>query len=60
MWASFSESDRAAGLGTTSDDCVFGDSFALYLYWEHHGNFRAALESITLPEGFTDEQKPEN
>jgi hypothetical protein len=55
MWCSFSESDRAAGLGQPSDDCVFGDSFALYLHWEHRGNFRAALEAIALPEDWKDE-----
>jgi hypothetical protein len=54
MWASFSESDKDAGLGTASDDCIFGDAFALYLHFDHKGNFRTALAGITLPEGAGD------
>jgi hypothetical protein len=54
MWCSFSESDKDAGLGTPSDECIFGDAFALYLHYEHGGNFRAALASIDLPEGWND------
>jgi hypothetical protein len=57
MWCSFSASDRAAGLGQPSDDCVFGDAFALYLHWEHKGNFRTALAAIELPEGWADVEK---
>jgi hypothetical protein len=51
------ESDRAAGLGQPSDDCVFGDASALYLHWEHKGNFRTALAAIELPEGWADVEK---
>jgi hypothetical protein len=36
---------------------VFGDAFALYLHWEHKGNFRTALAAIELPEGWADVEK---
>ena len=47
-WVTFSESDLAAGIGTQSanGDTAFGDAFALYLYFEHGGNFRAALRAL--------------
>jgi hypothetical protein len=54
MWCSFSESDKDAGLGTPSDECIFGDAFALFLHYAHGGNFRAALADIELPEDWKD------
>lgn len=50
-WTSFSESDAANGVGMRpakpSSQCAcFGDCFSLYTFYEHHGNFRAALASL--------------
>lgn len=51
IWTSFSESDAAAGLGQRparpSSQCTcWGDCFSLYTFWQHRGNFRAALNSL--------------
>lgn len=45
---SFSESDKAAGLGTVADsgECIFFDCFGAFLHFSHRGNFRAALRAI--------------
>jgi hypothetical protein len=53
-WVSFSESDAVEGVGRrplrSSSQCsAFGDSFSLYVHYEHHGSFRAALESLQCP-----------
>jgi hypothetical protein len=48
MWCSFSQSDMDAGLGqvASSKDVIFGDSFSLFLHYEHGGNFRAAIRAV--------------
>jgi len=51
VWTSFSESDAQAGVGQRpakpSSQCAcWGDSFALYVHYEHNNNSRAALSSI--------------
>lgn len=51
VWVSFSESDAAAGIGqrparASSQCAAFGDAFALYVAYEHNGNFRAALAAL--------------
>lgn len=57
-WVSLSESDAAAGLGSTgpSGGC-WGDAFDLFLHFEHGGDRDAALvaaaKSIRLPDGRT-------
>ena len=50
-WATFSESDAQAGVGArplraSSQTASWGDSFALYVAYEHRGNFRAALAAL--------------
>jgi hypothetical protein len=61
MWCTFSQSDIDAGLGTKSQDgdSAFGDAFALYLHYEHGGNFRTALSAIELPEDWKAEHGAE-
>lgn len=50
-WSSFSESDALAGVGNrpmrrASQSACFGDSFSLFVHYEHAGSFRAAVESL--------------
>lgn len=51
VWTSFSGSDADAGVGQRparpSSQCAcWGDAFALFVHYEHGGNFRAALSAI--------------
>lgn len=52
-WASFSESDADAGVGNrparrSSQAACWGDSFALFVHYEHGGDFRASLASLKV------------
>ena len=52
-WASFSSSDADAGVGNrparrSSQAACWGDSFALFVHYEHGGYFRAALASLKV------------
>jgi hypothetical protein len=51
VWTSFSQSDADAGLGSKpqrpSSQCAcWGDAFALFVHFEHAGNFRRALSAL--------------
>lgn len=48
FWGSLSESDRQAGLGAAAaSGGRFGDAFDLFVYFEHGGDRRSALEALT-------------
>ena len=45
-WYSWSESDKAAGLGRSCSDGIVGDAFSLFQHFEHGNNFREAIAAL--------------